>query len=162
MFTGNKLDLLPFVLLFTCPNVSALTSIPFPTYSGKPVSKESLLCKIVTADELISSLKIENRELRKKLKKHMPICLQCFIFVLLLSCLRAVRPFNFIFVMPTSSVKTVRNCVLFDSDFASVWLLSVFVLCLVCSFLQFDQVFDLVWLWFMPKFYLPVSLPGWL
>ena len=93
MFTGNKLDLLPFVLLFTCPSVSALTSIPFPTYSGKPVSKESLLCKIVTADELISSLKIENRELRKKLKKHMPICLQCFIFVLLLSCLRAVRPF---------------------------------------------------------------------
>ena len=39
LFTGNKqinLDLLSFVLLFTCPSVSALTSIPFPTYGRMP------------------------------------------------------------------------------------------------------------------------------
>ena len=73
LFKGNKqinLDLLSFVLLFTCPSVSALTSIPFQTYGGMAVSKESLPCEIVTTDKLISSLQMENRELRKKLKKQ--------------------------------------------------------------------------------------------
>ena len=73
LFKGNKqinLDLLSFVPLFTCPSVSALTSIPFPTYGGMAVSKESLPCEIVTTDELISSLQMENRELQKKLKKQ--------------------------------------------------------------------------------------------
>ena len=63
-------ELLAFVLLFTRPSTSALSPISFPSYGGKPVSKESLLCKIATADEQISSLKMENRELRKKLKKQ--------------------------------------------------------------------------------------------
>ena len=56
-------ELLAFVLLFTRPNASALASITFPNYGGMPVSKESLLCEIVTTDELISALKIENRHL---------------------------------------------------------------------------------------------------
>ena len=73
LFTGTKqmnLDLLSFVLLFTCLSLSVLTSLPFPTYGGMPVSNESLLCEILTTEEQMSLLKRENRELRKKLKKQ--------------------------------------------------------------------------------------------
>ena len=72
LHTGNTLnrDLLSFILLFTCPSVSALmTPLDFPTYGGIPVSKESLLCQIVKANEMTDSLTIELKELRKELKK---------------------------------------------------------------------------------------------
>ena len=63
-------ELLAFVLLFTRLSTSALSPISFPSYGGMPVSKQSLLCEIVTTDELISALKMENRNLRKKIEKH--------------------------------------------------------------------------------------------